>query len=201
MNDPWVPLLAAGDASDAADRAGVPAGLSQLNVFRVLLHRERLAKGAADLLLSLLFGGELDARLRELVIMRIGWATGSEYEWTQHWRIALDLGVEAPDLLGVRDWPRHPGFGDLERAALVATDECLAGGAVGSATMTALRSKLTDGELTALVAAIGTWSMVSTLLRSLAVPLETGVEPWPPDGVQPAAPGDVQASKPHGSQP
>ncbi|MGH9059099.1 MAG: hypothetical protein ACRDZY_06230, partial [Acidimicrobiales bacterium] len=89
----------------------------------------------------------------------------------------------------------------MEQAALAATDECLAAGVVSSATMTALRAQLTDGELTELVAAIGTWSMVSTLLRSLAVPLEAGAEPWPPDGVRPPAPDLGHPPNPRGNQP
>lgn len=43
--------------------------------------------------------------MRELVIMRIGWVTGSVYEWTQHWGVATALGVDQADLLAVRDWP------------------------------------------------------------------------------------------------
>jgi alkylhydroperoxidase family enzyme len=183
--DPWVPLLSPEATKGAAARAGVPDILAGLNVFRMLLHRERLAKGAADLLLSLLLGTDLDQRLRELVVMRIAWTTSSLYEWTQHWGIALDVGVDPADLLGVRDWPSHTGFSSLERAALAAVDECRAGGAVTPSTMGELREQLDDGALVELVAAIGTWSMMSVLLRSLAVPLEDGMDPWPPDGSRP----------------
>jgi hypothetical protein len=36
-----------------------------------------------------------------------------------------------------------------------------------------------------MVAAIGTWLLVSKLARGLRVPLEEGVEGWPPDGKVP----------------
>ena len=36
-----------------------------------------------------------------------------------------------------------------------------------------------------LVVAIGNWTMFSQLLKSLRVPLEVGVEAWPPDGQAP----------------
>ena len=39
-----------------------------------------------------------------------------------------------------------------------------------------------DGKL---VIAIGNWRLFSALLRSLDVPLEDGVAPWPPDGRAP----------------
>ena len=183
--DARVPMLDGASALAAGERAGVPAPLAELSIFRVLLRRERLAKATSDLLLGLLFGGRLDARLRELVIMRIGWRTGSVYEWTQHWRVAVDLGVPADDLLAVRDGPTSPAFGVVERAVLSATDEALAGERISDATMAVLRSHLEDDAVVELVAAIGTWSMISTVLRSLDVPLEDGVAPWPPDGVAP----------------
>jgi hypothetical protein len=40
--------------------------------------------------------------------------------------------------------------------------------------------------LVELVVAIGNWSLFSSLLRSLKVPLEEGVAPWPPDGRSPS---------------
>jgi hypothetical protein len=36
-----------------------------------------------------------------------------------------------------------------------------------------------------LVVAIGNWALFAQLLKSLQVPLEDGVEAWPPDGVAP----------------
>jgi alkylhydroperoxidase family enzyme len=180
-----IPMLGLDEALAAGERAGVRPELARLNIFRVLLRRERAAKGAAEMLLGLIFGGALDARLRELVIMRIGWATGSVYEWTQHWRIASDLGVDGADLLGVRDWLSSDRFGELDRAVLAATDQCLAGGRVDDATWSVLRRHLGDDEAVELVVAIGLWWMVSTVLRSLDVPLEDDLAAWPPDGVGP----------------
>ncbi len=41
---------------------------------------------------------------------RIGWVTGCDYEWTQHWKIAQDtFSLTAEELLGVRDWQNAEG--------------------------------------------------------------------------------------------
>ncbi|SIN43343.1 Carboxymuconolactone decarboxylase family [Mycobacteroides abscessus subsp. abscessus] len=88
-----VPMLDREQAQLRAAECGLPEELADLSVFRVALHQPRVAVALHGLLDALLFRGSLDARLRELVIMRIGWITGSEYEWTQHWRIATLLGV------------------------------------------------------------------------------------------------------------
>lgn len=181
-----IPLLPADEALAAGARSEVTEALVKLNVFRLLLRDERLAKAVSDLLLTLLRGRHLPHRLRELVIMRLGWATGSAYEWTQHWPIAQALGVNADDLLAVREWPDTAVFGAAEQAVLHAVDDVLAGGAVSAATWAQCREHVGDDDaLLELVASIGAWQMISVLLRSVQVPLEDRVAEWPPDGRKP----------------
>jgi alkylhydroperoxidase family enzyme len=186
MANARVPLLAKEAAEKAAKTVDVLPQMAELNVFRALLHQPKVAKAVQDLLISLLFRGKLDARLRELVIMRLGWQTGSVYEWTQHWKVAVELGVPEEELLAVRDWKASDRFSDADRAVLAATDETLEAGAISPDTWTTLESEIGDPNdptvLIELVAAIGTWRMISSVLRSLEIPLEDGVALWPPDG-------------------
>lgn len=187
MTEGRIPRLPVEEAKAAAESAGVPAQMADLSIFQVLLRHAPLARRFSDFLGYLLFENRLDGRLRELVIMRIGWVTASEYEWAQHWRVGPFFGADHPDLLAVRSWEDHDGFGPAERAVLAATDEVLTDGAVSAPTWEACRSAL-DDDVTALlelVFAIGCWRMVSEVLRSLEVPLEDGVDPWPPDGQAP----------------
>ncbi len=188
MSEPRIERLSVDAAKALAEDAGLPPQMAELNVFRVLLHHPRLTRAINGLLGTLLFRGQLDARLRELVILRIGWVTGSVYEWTQHWRVATQLGVDEADLLAVRDWKGAARFGDAERAVLAATDETLERGAISRDTW-ALCEKHLPGreELLELVVAISNWRLFSALLQSLEIPLEDGVEPWPPDGARPPA--------------
>ncbi|CPR08314.1 carboxymuconolactone decarboxylase [Mycobacterium bohemicum DSM 44277] len=187
---PRIPLLPVDEAKAAADEAAVPDYMAELSIFQVLLHHPALARAINDLLATMLWHGALDPRLRELVIMRIGWLTASEYEWTQHWRVASGLGVTPDDLLGVRDWQSHEGFGPAERAVLAATDDVVRDGAISRASWVACERELRGDAtvLVELVAAIGAWRMVASMLRSLEVPLEEGVSSWPPDGSAPEAP-------------
>lgn len=181
------------EAEAAAESAGVPLYMARLNIFRVLLRHPELARALHDLLATLLWKGSLDKRMRELVIMRLGWVTGSVYEWTQHWSIAGSIGVSEQDLLGVREWRAYPGFGPRERALMAAVDEVVRDGSISPDTWAQIVEHVTpaaadeSGDKTVLevVAVIGAWRMVSTWLQSLGVPLEDGVEPWPPDGVAP----------------
>lgn len=187
MTEGRIPRMSADDAKAAAAGAGVPDYMAGLSIFQVLLHHPRLAGAFHGLLGTMLWEGILDSRLRELAIMRIGWLTGSDYEWTQHWRVALGIGVVAEDLIGVREWSAHDAFGPAERAVLAATDDVVRDGAVSAPTWAACERDLglDNAGLIELVTAIGAWRMVASILRSLEVPLEDGVASWPPDGQLP----------------
>ncbi len=184
---PRVPMLDLQDARDAARSHGLPEAFAELSVFRILLRHPAVARRLGELLQTLLFtGNTLDPRLRELIILRIGWRTGATYEWTQHWRVARGLDMPEADLLAVRHWREAAGLSDADRAVLQATDETLEAGAISSATWEACCRHLgSDAERIELVIALGNWTMFSQLLRSLQVPLEEGVAPWPPDGQAP----------------
>jgi alkylhydroperoxidase family enzyme len=96
--------------------------------------------------------------------------------------------VPAEDLLGVRDWSAHDGFGAPERAVLAATDDVVRDGAVSPQTWAACERELgaDSAVLIELVTAIGAWRMIASILHSLEVPLEDGVASWPPEGQPPS---------------
>ena len=179
--------LPAAAAKEAGATVGVPEMMGDLAVFQILLRNPPVAAALNGMLTTLLWNGTLDTRLRELVIMRIGWKTGSVYEWTQHWRVATQLQIDPDDLLAVRDWQSSDRLGPAERAVLAATDETLDTGTISDATWAACAEHVGgDEQLIELVVAIGNWRLFSSLLRSLRVPLEDGVAPWPPDGAAPS---------------
>ena len=60
MTQSRIDPLSPDQAKAAAEEIGLPAAMADLNVFRVLLRRPRVAKAVSDLLFSLLFGGVLD---------------------------------------------------------------------------------------------------------------------------------------------
>ena len=194
--DARIPMLDVDDARAAAARVGVPEGMADLSVFKVLLRHEALAARVYGLLHQLLWNGTLDARRRELIIMRIGWRQGSMYEWTQHWRVARMLEIPEDDLVAVRDWKASDRFDAADRAVLAATDETLGVGAISAHTWAELEATVPDERARLeVVIAIANWSMFAQLLRSLDVPLEEGADPWPPDGTVPEPARTVVATE------
>lgn len=187
MSEPPVPLLSLEESARRAEALGLNARYASLSVFRILLQNEPVARELASTVTTLLFtGNSLDGRLRELLIMRIAWKTGSVYEWTQHWRIARGMDIPAQDLLAVRDWRASQILRGADRAVLQATDDTLEHGFIQPEAWAACCEHLeSEAERVELVIAIGNWIMFSQLLQSLAVPLEEGVDAWPPDGQAP----------------
>jgi len=187
MTNPRVPMLPIEESRRRAEAEGLNAQFADLSVFRILLHNPSVAREIAKTLTALLFSGNvLDGRLRELLIMRIGWATGAEYEWTQHWRVARSMDIPAEDLLAVRDWHSASNLSAADKAVLQATDDTLERGCIQADTWAECCKHLeTEAERVELVVAIGNWALFAQLLQSLQVPLEDGVEAWPPDGKTP----------------
>lgn len=179
-----MPLLDVEEAARIGKAHGVPSSMAQLNVFRVMLNHPVMAGSVSGLLANLLYkANKLDSTLRELIIMRIGWRTGAVYEWTQHWRVCMNLEIEPDLVLAVRDWRNAGDLSDAEQAVLAATDETLDDGRISDATWAACCKHLvTAEERIELVLAISNWRTFSELLQSLKIPLEPGIEAWPPDG-------------------
>lgn len=184
-----VSLLSVEEAKARGKEYGVPSSMSHLNIFRALLNHPELAKAVSTLLSMLLWkANRFDERLRELIIMRVGWRTGSLYEWTQHWNVALRIGMGEEEILAVRDWRTSTILNDADRAVLAATDETLDQGRISDATWEQCRAHIDgDAALAEMVVAISNWRMFSEVLQSLQIPLENGVAHWPPDGKAPSA--------------
>ena len=75
----------------------------ELNIFRTLAHNEVLSKGFLQLGGHLLGGGVLPVREREIVILRTGFRSGSEYEFGQHTRIGRRGGLTEEEIARLAD--------------------------------------------------------------------------------------------------
>ena len=179
-----IEMLSVEQAKAAAKECGIRESMAGLSVYRALLRHPQLASAVNHLLTTLLFtGNKLDVRLRELLIMRIGWTTGAKYEWTQHWHFAERVGLPPEDVIAVRDWRLSTRLGAADRAVLAAVDDTLERGKISDSVWSeCVRHVGSPEQLLEMVIAIGNWNMFSQLLRSVEIPLEDGVKDWPPDG-------------------
>jgi 4-carboxymuconolactone decarboxylase len=173
MGEPNRPRIDPLPADDGAAR--------QLNIFRTLAHNEALSKGFFELGGHLLGGGVLPVREREIVILRTGFRSGSEYEFGQHTRIGRKGGLTEQEIARLAD--SDSGHWSPDDAALVTfVDELCDEDIVSEVTWQALRTRWTDAELLELLVLAGFYRLVSGMLNSVGVALEPSVPGWP-DGV------------------
>src|SRR5580704_8719050 len=82
-----VPMISPERARELGEAMGMPAARTRSEAFRTVANNPGVARVAFSQLMQLLENNKFDTRLRELMIMRIGWGTGSAYDWPTHWRL------------------------------------------------------------------------------------------------------------------
>ena len=179
-----VPMVSLERAREIGETIGFPERRTGSEAFRVVANNPGVARVAFSQLMQLLENNKFDTRLRELMIMRIGWVTGSAYEWTQHWRVATTAGIPPEDILAVRDWRASDRLTPADRAILAATDECLGGKSISDETWAEVAKHVPNpAHQVEFVMAMGNWMSFSLLFRNLRIPLAPGTKIWPPDGL------------------
>ncbi len=183
-----LPLLDPDATAAAAGPVGIPERLQGVNLLRAALHHPPVARVIADAIDALVLSGALDPRLREIAILRVGWRIGASYEWGNHYVLARRVGLTDEEIRAVR----ADDVGSLpppERCAARVVDDVLDGVSVSAATLAEARELLRDDRaLIELVMIPACYRAIGTFLLTFGVPLEEGLEPWPPDGEPPARP-------------
>ncbi len=115
---------------------------------------------------------DLPAREREIVILRIGFLCRSGYEWAQHQRIGLQVGLTADEIARIKQGPDAPGWSPADRALLKATDELHADQFITTPTWAALCAHFSESQRVNLIYTAGQYTQVSMLLNTLGVQLD-----------------------------
>ena len=149
--------------------------LPPLNIFRMLPHAPTLLRGFAQLGTAILSRATLDARLRELVILRVAACSPAPYEWQQHEPIARACGASLDEIEALRRGDAAAAcFGAREQALLRLTDDLLAGPRASDATLAAMREHFSDRELCEAILTVGYYMLVARFLETTGVDLEAG---------------------------
>jgi alkylhydroperoxidase family enzyme len=163
------------DLTHATDEVRtLAAGLPPLNIFRMLPHAPTFLRGFGQLGTAILSRAALDARLRELVILRVGRRSPAPYEWQQHVPIGRACGVSDEEIAALEcDDATAACFDERDRVILRLTDELLAGPRASDETLAAMRRFFTDREICEAVLTVGFYMMVARFLETTGVDLET----------------------------
>ena len=121
----------------------------------------------------------LDARTRELLIMRIGALCRSDYEWAAHAPAGRRAGMTDADVQHILEGPRA-GSDEPDDTLLKAVDELYTDRVISDGTWQRLASRFNEQQLLDILITAGGYHMVSMALNSFGVQLEPGGEGLPP---------------------
>jgi 4-carboxymuconolactone decarboxylase len=119
----------------------------------------------------------LSARIRELLIIRIGVLCRSEYEWAAHVPAGRRAGLSEAEIQRIVDGPGAGG--DQIDLLLRAVDELHRDAVISDSTWRALAAVFDTRQLLDILITTGGYRMVSMALNTFGVQLEPGAERFP----------------------
>lgn len=159
--------------------AKLEQGVGPVNVMRTMIRHPKLVKRWLPFTNHILFKSTLPPRHREIVILRVAWLTGCEYEWAQHLPIGREAGLTEDDFAGIREGADATGWSDAERALIRAVDELNAEAFVSDAAWNALKAHYDEQQMMDAIMTVGNYRGLAGLLNSAGVQLDPGLSGFP----------------------
>lgn len=150
-----------------------------INVFTTMAQHPDLARDWIVFGTHILSRSTLPPRERELLILRIGWLCQAEYEWAQHARIGLSVGISEEEIVQITEGPDAAGWNTQDATLLRAVDELHEEAFVSDKTWNALAKRFDQKQMMDLVFTVGQYNLVSMALNSFGVQLDPGLEGFP----------------------
>ena len=141
-----------------------------INVYKLLLHAPPLAECWLDMISAARYKTELDGRLREIVIIRIGYLNRVDYVVRQHVpQLSAPEGLSQAECDALADWRSSGFFSARERAALAYADAMTRDIAVPDDVFEALRPHFNERQIVELTVLIGTYNMHTRVFMALKI--------------------------------
>ena len=145
-----------------------------INIYKLLLHSPALAESWFAHNNAVRWKTELDGRLRELVIIRIGLISGVDYIVRQHVpALALAEGLTLDECEALKDWQPSDRFGERDRAALAYADVMTREIEVPDSVYAPLEGFFSQRQIVELSILIGTYNMHARVLQALKIDPQT----------------------------
>lgn len=145
------------------------------NVFKTLIHHEKLAKRWLVFATHILSKNSMSPREREIAILRTGWLAGSDYEWGQHVIIGQDAGLTPDEIEAIKTGSDATNWSHHERLILRACDELHKDVFISDEVWEGLTETYSTEQMMDLIFTCGQYRMLAGALNSLGVPLDEDI--------------------------
>jgi alkylhydroperoxidase family enzyme len=141
---------------------------------RAMANSPNAAKAVTVLAMYIRNQSKLDARLRELAILQVGYLARSAYEYSHHVKLGREAGVTDDDIraIGEETAGRPTRLDDLSKTVLRAAREMTGDLAMSDATFAALEKALGREQVIDLTLVIAFYNAVVRLLGTLQIDVE-----------------------------
>lgn len=147
-------------------------GAERMNLFLTLAPHKRLFWAWLPFSGMLLGGGRLPREDTELVILRVAYLSGCEYELQHHRRIARKYGLDAATQEKLFAYPESEGLSYRQRALLDAVDGLVFARSVSDDTWAQLAYHFSEKELIELCMLITQYEALASTISALKIPLD-----------------------------
>ena len=145
--------------------------------FLMLMHNPKALEAVQQMGAFLRFGGKLDGRLRELVILTTGRIWTAQYEWYAHAPIAIKEGLD-PKIVEAIAEKKRPRFKNAdERIVYNFATELHTKRKVSQKTFDAAKKLLGNDGVVELVVLCGHYSTISMVLNGFEMGVPGGKNP------------------------
>jgi 4-carboxymuconolactone decarboxylase len=141
-----------------------------INVYKMLLHTPDIASVWLDLVNVVRWKVDLDDRLREIVIVRVGYLNRCAYVVNQHVpELTAPAGLSKDECAALADWRTSSFFDARERAALAYADAMTRDIDVPEAVFAELRQHFNERQIVELTVLVGTYNMHTRVGQALLI--------------------------------
>ena len=144
-----------------------------LNIYRMLFNSPDLAKTWYGHMNSVRWDTKLSGRLRELIIIRVGYLLDAAYMLHQHIpHLALLDGVSSQECEELRNWTSAKSFSKEERSVLDYVDAITKNRAVDDKIFNTAAQYFNDQEMVEITVLVGSYNMHGLVMDALKIDLE-----------------------------
>jgi 4-carboxymuconolactone decarboxylase len=158
-----------------------PAELANgANGLSTMLNHPPLAKAFLTFNHHVSITSSLSKRVREILILRIGWLRKAEYEWLQHVILGRRAGLTDEDIERITLGPDAPGWEPGDADLVRAVDELYSKACIQEATWTRLSAVFSPQQLIDLIFCVGCYEILAMAFNSWSVACEASLTPMEP---------------------
>jgi 4-carboxymuconolactone decarboxylase len=151
-----------------------------MNALGTMLHHTALAKAFLTFNNHVAVASTVSKRIRELLILRIGWLRRSEYEYIQHLVLGRRAGLTDAELERIPLGADAPGWDPEDADLLRAVDELHHGARIQDSTWARLSTRFDTMQLLDIIFAVGCYDVLAMVFNSARVALEPDMKPLEP---------------------